>query len=125
MLYQNKRFIYLLILPISTMEKPIFIRMLGDTPKVRILNYLIKYRGLDFSMSDTARNSGVGWATLSRLWPSFIKLKIVILTREIGKAKLYKLNEDNPAVRELIELYKKLIVQETENYFSEKVCVSL
>lgn len=98
---------------------------MGDAPKVRILNYLIKYRGLDFSMSDTARNSGVGWATLSRLWPSFIKLKIVILTREIGKAKLYKLNEDNPAVRELIELYKKLIVQETENYFSEKVCVKV
>ncbi len=100
------------------MDKPIFIRMLGDTPKVRILNYLIKYRGLDFSMSDIARNSGVGWATLSRLWPSFVKLKVVVLTREIGKAKLYKLNEDNPAVKELIDVYKKLLVQETENYFS-------
>lgn len=105
------------------MEEPIFIRMLGDTPKVRILNYLIKYRGLDFSMSDIARNSGVGWATLSRLWPSFIKLKVIILTREIGKAKLYKLNEDNPAIKELIEVYKKLLIQETDNYFSKKVSV--
>jgi len=105
------------------MERPIFIRMLGDTPKVRILNYLIKYRGLDFSMSDIARNSGVGWATLSRLWPSFVSLKVVILTREIGKAKLYKLNEENPVIKELIGVYKKLLVQETENYFSEEVCV--
>ena len=107
------------------MERPIFIRMLGDTPKVRIFNYLIKYRGLDYSMSDIARNSGVGWATLSRLWPGFVELKVVILTREIGKAKLYKLNEDNPAVKELIDLYKKLLVQETENYFSKEVCVKV
>ena len=106
-------------------EKPIFIRMLGDTPKVRILNYLIKYRGLDYSMSDIARNSGVGWATLSRLWPSFVNLKVVVLTREIGKAKLYKLNEENSAVEELIEVYKKLLVQETENYFSKEVCVKV
>ena len=105
------------------MEEPIFIRMLGDTPKVRILNYLIKYRGLDFSMSDIARKSGVGWATLSRLWPSFIKLRVIVLTREIGKAKLYKLNEENPVIKELIGVYKKLLVQETENYFSEEVCV--
>ena len=95
------------------MKEPIFIRMLRDTPKVRILNYLIKYRGLDFSMLDITRNSGVGWATLSRLWPSFVNLKVVVLTREIGKAKLYKLNEENAAVEELIQVYKKLLVQET------------
>ncbi len=101
-------------------NKSIFIRMLGDTPKVRILNYLIRVRGLDFSMSDIARNSNVGWATLSRLWKEFIELRVVVSTREIGKAKLYKLNEENPAVNELIEVYKKLLVQETESYFSKK-----
>lgn len=105
------------------MGESIFIKVLGDTPKVRILNYLIKYRGLDYSMSDIARNSGVGWATLSRLWDGFVKLKIVAPTREIGKAKLFKINEDNPAVLELIEVYKKLLQQETENYFAKKTKV--
>lgn len=99
-------------------QKQILIRMLGNSPKVRILNYLIRVRGLDFSMSDIARNSNVGWATLNRLWKEFAELKVVIPTREIGKAKLYKLNEENPAVKELIEVYKKLLVQETENYFA-------
>ena len=102
-----------------------FIKVLGDTPKIRILNYLIKYRGLDYSMSDIARNSNVGWATLSRLWGEFIKWSIVIQTREIGKAKLFKLNEENPAVIKLIELYKKLLEQETENYFTKKVKVKV
>ena len=102
------------------MKKPIFIRVLGDTPKVRILNYLIKSRGLDFSMSDIARNSNVGWATLSRLWNSFVQFKIVTLTRNIGKAKLFKLNENNSTVKKLIDVYKQLLIQETENYFSKK-----
>lgn len=101
-------------------ENPIFVRMFGDTPKVRILNYLIRVRGLDFSKSDIARNSNVGWATLSRMWNEFVELKIVVPTREIGKAKLYTLNENNEAVKELIVVYKKLLVQETENYFSKK-----
>ena len=107
------------------MEQSIFIKILGDTPKIRILNYLIKYRGLDYSMSDIARNSNVGWATLSRLWKELIKLNIIVKTREIGKAKLFKLNEENPAVMELIELYKKLLHQETENYFAKKIKVKV
>ena len=105
------------------MEEPIFIRVLGNTPKIRILNYLIKYRGLDYSMSDIARNSNVGWATLNRLWKQFVTLKIVVSTREIGKAKLFKLNEENPAIAELIEVYKKLLQQETEQYFEKKTKV--
>ena len=107
------------------MEESIFIKVLGDTPKIRILNYLIKYRDLDYSMSDIARNSNVGWATLSRLWSEFIKLKIVVPTREIGKAKLFKLNEENPAVTELIGVYKKLLQQETENYFARKIKIKV
>ena len=107
------------------MEEPIFIRVLGNTPKIRILNYLIKYRGLDYSMSDIARNSNVGWATLSRLWKEFVAFKIVVPTREIGKAKLFKLNEGNPAVIELIGVYKKLLQQETEQYFAKKVKIKV
>ena len=107
------------------MEESIFIKVLGDTPKIRILNYLMRYRGLDYSMSDIARNSNVGWATLSRLWDEFIKFKIVLPTREIGKAKLFKLNEENTAVTELIEVYKKLLQQETEGYFEKKMKVKV
>lgn len=102
------------------MEQAIFVRALGSTPKIRILNYLIKYRGLDYSMSDIARNSNIGWATLGRLWKEFVQLKIVVPTRQIGKAKLFKLNEGNEAVAKLIEVYNKLLEQETENYFVKR-----
>jgi len=103
------------------MEESIFVRVLGDTPKIRILNYLIKYRGLDYSMSDIARNSNVGWSTLNRLWDDLISFRIIEKTRNVGKSKLFKLNEKNSAVIQLIEVYKKLLLQETENYFSKNI----
>src|SRR3989338_4451910 len=107
------------------MKKQIFVRVLGDTPKIRILNYLIRVRGLDFSMSDIARNSSVGWATLSRMWNDLVELRVVIMTRKVGRAKLYKLNEENPAVVKLVEAYKKLLILETKRYFSKQKVVAL
>ncbi len=104
--------------------KHIFIRILGDTPKIRILNYLIRVRGLDFSMSDIARNSNVGWATLSRMWKELVELKVVTMTRKVGRAKLYTLNEENPAVIKLVEVYRKLLILETKKYFSMRKVVA-
>ena len=37
--------------------------------------------------------------------------------------KLFKLNEENPAVKELIRLYDTLLFQHNENHFSKKVIV--
>ena len=102
-------------------ETTIFREALGDSPVIRVLNFLIEGRGLDYSLSDIAENSNIGWTTLHRIWDKLLKLKIVTPTREIGRAKLFKLNEENPAVKELIKLYDTLLYQETEKYFSKKV----
>ncbi len=102
-------------------EITIFREALGDSPVIRVLDFLIEGRGLDYSLTDIAGNSNIGWTTLHRIWDKLLKLKIVIPTREIGRAKLFKLNEENPAVKELIKLYDTLLYQETENYFSKKV----
>jgi hypothetical protein len=42
------------------------------------------------------------------------KNKIIIRTRKVGKSIMYKLNEKNPIVRELIELNKLLMLQSME-----------
>jgi len=102
-------------------ETTIFRSALGDSPVIRILDFLIESRGLDYSLSDIAENSNVSWTTLHRIWSNLIKFKIVIPTREIGRAKLFKLNENNPSVKNLISLYDTLLYQETERYFSKKL----
>ena len=94
---------------IYDMEKTMFLSVIGDSPVTRVLDFLITGRGLDYSLSDIARNSAIGWTTLHRIWPGFEKNQLVTRTRIIGKAKLYKLNQQNPVAKELVRLYDTII----------------
>jgi len=102
-------------------ETTIFREALGDSPVIRVLDFLIEGRGLDYSLTDIAENANIGWTTLHRIWDNLLRLNIVIPTREIGRAKLFKLNGENPAVEKLIKLYDTLLYLETEKYFTKKV----
>ena len=96
-------------------EKSLFIELFGDSPTIKVLDYLLTEKGLDFSISDIARNSGIGRATLYRIWDDLIKNQIIIPTRVIGKSKLYKLNSQNPKIKKLVEIDNMLILEELRN----------
>ena len=93
-------------------KKSLFIELLGDSPTIRILDFLLTERELDFSISDMARNADIGRATLYRIWEQLIKNGIIIPTRVIGKSKLYKLNTNNSKIKKLIEIDDMLILEE-------------
>ena len=93
-------------------SKSLFIEFMGDSPTVRILDYLLTERDLDFSISDMARNAGIGRTTLYRIWDSLIKNKIILSTRIIGKAKLYKLNKDSIKIKKLMEIDDALMLED-------------
>jgi DNA-binding transcriptional ArsR family regulator len=98
------------------MEKSAFVRVFGDTPVVRVIDFLLAERGLyDFTLTDIAENSEVSWSTLHVIFPQLIKLGLVKQTRAIARAKLYELNQEN-------ELAKKLIKTRNEisDYFIEQ-----
>jgi len=103
------------------MMTTIFREALGDSPVIRVLDFLIEGRGLDYSLTDIAENANIGWTTLHRIWDKLLKLGIVKPTREIGRAKLFKLNEENVAVKQLIKVYDTLLYQESEKYLSKKM----
>lgn len=92
-------------------EKSLFIEFMGDSPMVKVLDYLITERELDFSITDMAQNAGIGRATLYRIWKGLIKNEIIIHTRDIGKARLFKLNTSNLKIKKLIEVYDVLTLE--------------
>ncbi|MCH8003017.1 MAG: hypothetical protein IH934_00160 [Nanoarchaeota archaeon] len=96
-------------------KKSLFIELLGDSPSIKVLDYLLTERELDFSISDMARNAGIGRATLYRIWDQLIKNKMIMPTRTIGKSKLYKLNIENPKIKKLMEIDDMLILEELRN----------
>ena len=91
------------------MVKSEFLREVGDTPKNRVWDFLIVHSDYDYSMRDIARFSGVGYTTLKEIWKLFKEQSIVIQTRVVGRAKMYKLNFSNPVVEKFTEYYWTVI----------------
>ena len=87
------------------MDKTIFLEVFGDTPILKVLDFLVVNDDFDYSMTDIAENSGVGYSTLKLFWNNLEKNSIVKHTRTVGKAKMYKLNCSNMIVKKLIALY--------------------
>lgn len=90
--------------------KTLFRKAFGDTPKIRVLEFLIEGRELDYSISDIADGAEIGRTTLFRIWNDLEKAKIIKSTRQIGNAKLFKLNMENPFVKKLIEIFDEIII---------------
>ncbi|MBR9682988.1 helix-turn-helix domain-containing protein [Candidatus Woesearchaeota archaeon] len=103
----------------------LFIDFMGDSPIIRILDYLLTERDLDFSITDLAKNSQISRATLYRIWDQLIKNEILLSTRTIGKAKLFKLNKENPKIKKLIEIDDLLILEELQKKSQKKITVKV
>lgn len=87
-----------------------FLEAIGNNPKNKVLEFLIDGRELDYSISDIAEGSGISRTTLFRIFEELVNKKIIIFTRKIGNAKLYKLNLENPFVKKMIELYDLVVL---------------
>ena len=68
-------------------------------------------RGLDFTISDVARNTSMTRVTLYKIWEDLVNIGVIEETRKIGTAKLYRLDENNEITKALINLYKALLVK--------------
>lgn len=89
----------------------LFRKALGDTPKIRVLEFLIEGRELDYSISDIAEGAEIGRTTLFRIWEDLTKSQMITPTRQIGNARLYKLNLNNVLVKKLTEIFDSIILQ--------------
>ncbi len=101
-------------------EKSVFREYFGDSPYIKVLDFLLAGQDFDYSMTDVARGAGVGWSSFTYVWKQLLDKNIIVHTRDIGNAKLFKLNKENPAVRKLIKLDWELTKLETDKLFEKE-----
>jgi len=84
-------------------EEPpsILTKLFGDTPIIRLFDFLTTYDDFDYSLSEIAQLSGIHYNTLRKLWPRLEASGIVKKTRKVGKATLYQLNKENLIAQKL------------------------
>ena len=85
-------------------NKSIFLKYLGDTPQLRILDFLIENHMFDFPVTEISRGANVSYNSLKLTFPQLIKTTIVVKTRKVGKSDMYKLNLENQFVKNIIKL---------------------
>ena len=85
-------------------NKSFFLMQFGDTPQLRVLDFLIGNHFFDFPMTEMARESNVSYNSIVTFFNDFVKSGILIKTRKVGKSDYYKMNLENPFVMDLIRL---------------------
>ena len=98
-------------------NKSIFLEYLGDTPQLRVIDFLIDNHFFDYPLTEIARESNVSYNSLASFFPSWITKGIVIKTRKVGKSDYFRLNLENVFVKNIIKFDWKLV---ESNALSEK-----
>ena len=89
-------------------ESTLFTEAVGNSPTARVLQLLIIGQGFDYSLSDIVREANISWSTVHDVIPKLEKLKIIKHIRNIGMAKMYKINKENPIAKAFMELFLKI-----------------
>ncbi|MBS3106452.1 hypothetical protein J4419_02200 [Candidatus Woesearchaeota archaeon] len=100
---------------ITSLDGPsCFLDVLGDTPKNRVLDFLLGEMGYDFTLKEIAEKSGVGYASVRRMWPRIVASKVVKPTRRVGKAVFYEYDLSTKEGRALRNFYLEVLFKEAE-----------
>ena len=97
-------------------DMSILMEYFGQSPKVKIIDFLIDNIPFDYSKKEIIEGSGIAKVTLMKIWKDLVDFEIVLPTRKFGKAQLYTINKDDSIIKVLMkkefELGKRALEQE-------------
>jgi len=91
-----------------------FLKVMGDSPINKVLDFLIENDRESWSMNEISENANVGYSTLKLVLPKMAKNDLIIVKKKIGKIKLYTINKSSSIVKMIYELYKEVNKKEIE-----------
>jgi len=90
-------------------NRSLLLKNFGDTPQLRVLDFLIDNHFFDFPMTEIARESNVSYNSIKSFFQKFVESGILVKTRKVGKSDYYKMNLENSFVKNLIRLDWNLV----------------
>lgn len=92
----------------------LLIKTLGDSPKLRIVDFFLDNPLFDFTKKEVIEALGMSKQTFYKYFPELEEFGIVKVSRKIGKAKLYRINVEHPLAKMLREYETKLAQEMAE-----------
>jgi len=101
-----------------------FAKVFGPTPRIRVLEFFLECRELDFSIGDVAEETGLNRATAYTIMAELVSAGIVVPTRKVSGAQLYKLNKGKQEVEILISAFNA-VLEKIANEYSKKKAITV
>lgn len=98
----------------SEMGDSILLKAFGYSPKLRIIDILLTNPFFDFSKEELTRELGMSKQTLYKNFKDLEELGLVLYSRKIGRAVMYKVNRQHPMMRKLDEMTNEISLQMAE-----------
>ena len=94
-----------------------FVNLLGNSPTIKVLDFFLTDREIEYSEKEIAENSEVSSDALKSILPELISNDVVVKTRKVGKQNMFRLNTDNRYLKEMTRFFDSVI----ENSINEEV----
>ena len=85
-------------------NKSLFLEYFGDTPQLRVMDFLIDNHFFDFPMTEISRGANVSYNSLKVFFPKLVESNMLAFTRKVGKSDYFQLNIEHPFIKKLIQL---------------------
>ena len=93
-----------------------FCKVMGATPRNRILEFFLAMRDLDYSIGDLALETQLPRATAYNIMEELIKEEYLVSSRKVSGSQLYKLNRNKREVRMLIAIFDMILDKIAKEY---------
>jgi len=101
-------------------DESVLIQYLGNTPKLRVIDFLINNMPFDYSKKEIIEGSGISKTTFFKIWKDFIRYGVFKPGRKYGKAQLYTINKEHIFIKQLLALEFALANEYAENIAKSK-----
>jgi hypothetical protein len=93
------------------------------SPMLNVLSFLstIIKSEHEYTKLEISEAADISYPTLLRLWSTIEELKLVIPTRRIGPAQLFKVNKDSSLIRKFATFELELATMLSENVVAEEL----
>ncbi len=95
-------------------NQSILIKTLGESPKLKIVDFFMDNPPSDFTKKEVIDAVGISKRTFYKYFQDLEDYGIVNVSRKINNASLYKLNSGHPLVKMLREYERKVSLQIAE-----------
>ena len=85
-------------------NETLLLKYLGASPTLRIIDFFLDNPLSDYSKNEIVKNLEMGRVTFFKYWPELENSGAVKITRQVGRATMYKLDRENEVVKQLIRL---------------------